>query len=70
MQSAETFDDKLLQLGVLGFRSDENRNVRVGVFPKREEIFVGLAGDRVVACHFLRPGDLQMASAPVTDVSK
>ncbi len=34
----------LLQLRVLGFGTDENWNVGVGVFPKRKEIFVGGAG--------------------------
>ena len=35
---------KLLQPRVLRFRSDEDRNVRVGVFPKREEILIGRLG--------------------------
>ena len=34
----------LLQLCILGLGSDENGNVRVGVFPKREEIIVSGAG--------------------------
>ena len=34
----------LLQLGILGSRSDEDGDVRVGVFPEREEDLVGSAG--------------------------
>jgi hypothetical protein len=32
---------ELTELRVLRFRLDEDRNVRVGVFPKREEILIG-----------------------------
>jgi hypothetical protein len=35
---------RLLQLRILGLGSDENGNVRVGVFPQREEILVGSEG--------------------------
>jgi hypothetical protein len=41
--------EKLFQLRVLGFRSDKNGNVRVGIFPEREEILIGGAGFRGVA---------------------
>jgi hypothetical protein len=34
----------LLQLGVLGFRSDEDGNFGVGVFPEREEILIRASG--------------------------
>jgi len=34
----------LLKLRVLRFRSDENGDVRVGVFPEREEILIGRLG--------------------------
>jgi hypothetical protein len=33
-----------MQLRVLRFRSDENGNVRVGVFPQRQEILIGRFG--------------------------
>ena len=45
----DNFTKNLLQRRVLRFRSDENRNVRVGVFPKREEILIP---------QFLSPGPL------------
>src|ERR1700731_964275 len=32
---------KLLQLGVFSFGGDEDRDVRVGTFPEREEVSVG-----------------------------
>ena len=32
---------QLFQLLVFGFGSDENGNIGVGIFPEREEIFVG-----------------------------
>jgi hypothetical protein len=34
----------LLKFRVFRLGSDENRNVRVGVFPKREEILIGRLG--------------------------
>jgi hypothetical protein len=40
-----------VELCVLGFRSDENGNVRVRVFPKREEILIGRLGLGSVALH-------------------
>ena len=33
-----------LQFGVLGFGGDEDRDVRIGVFPKGEEILVSVTG--------------------------
>ena len=49
-----------MQLRVLRFRSDENRNVRVGVFPKREEILIGRLGLGGVALHGIGSADLEM----------
>jgi hypothetical protein len=53
-------DRLLLQLSVLRFRSDENRNVRVGVFPKREEILISRLGLGGVALHGIGSADLEM----------
>jgi hypothetical protein len=53
-------DRLLLQLRVLGFRSDENRNVRIGVFPKREEILIGRLALGGVASHDIGSADLEM----------
>jgi hypothetical protein len=36
--------ERLFQLRVFRFRSDEDGNVGVGVFPEREEILIGRAG--------------------------
>ena len=36
--------DSYFHLRVLGLRSDEDRNVRVGVFPQREEILLAATG--------------------------
>ena len=38
-----------MQPRVLGFRGDQDGNVRVGVFPKREEILIRDAGFGCVA---------------------
>jgi hypothetical protein len=38
------FHEELLQLRVLSLRRDENRNVRIGIFPQREEILIGCFG--------------------------
>jgi len=40
---------QLLQLGVFGLGGPQDGQVRVGVFPEREEILVGGAGLRRVA---------------------
>ena len=48
------------QLRVLSFRSDENRNVGVGVFPEREEILIGCLGFRGVALHGVGAGEAEM----------
>ena len=50
----------LLKLRVLCFRSDENRNVRVGIFPKRQEILIGRLGLGGVALHRVRSAELEM----------
>jgi len=47
----DSFTKNLLQLRVLRFRSDENRNVGVGIFPKREEILIGRLDSGGVAFH-------------------
>jgi hypothetical protein len=44
--SAE-FRQKLLQLRVFRFRSDEDGNVGVGIFPQNEEVLVCLPVERV-----------------------
>jgi len=56
--------EKLLQkplwwLGVLRFRSDEDGDVRVGVFPQREEILIRGAGFRSVTLRGVRTGKSQ-----------
>jgi hypothetical protein len=40
---------KSLQLRVLRFRSNEDRDARVSVFPEREEILIGRLGGVAVA---------------------
>ena len=49
-----------LQLRVFRFRSDEDRNVRVGVFPEREEILIGRLGLGGVALHGVGTGQSQV----------
>ena len=39
-------------------------NIGIGVLPERQEIFIPFASGGFAACHFLRPGDLQMCSVP------
>ena len=56
----DNFTKNLLQRRVLRFRSDENRNFRVGVFPKREEILIGLLASGGVALHDVGSADLEM----------
>ena len=51
---------QLLQLRVLRFRSDEDGDVRVGVFPEREEILIGRLGLGGVALHGVGSADLEM----------
>ena len=48
----------LLQLRVLRLGSDEDGNVRVGVFPQREEILIGRFV--CVALHGIGSADLEM----------
>ncbi len=50
----------LLKLRVLRLGSDENRNVRVGGFPQREEILIRRLGFGGVALHGVGPADLEM----------
>jgi hypothetical protein len=54
-----------LQLPVLRFRSDEDRNVRVGVFPQREEILIRRLGFGGVA--LLRVGASEAEMRECTD---
>ena len=49
-----------MKLRVLRFRSDENRNVSVGVFPKREEILIGGLGLGGIALHGVSAGEAEM----------
>ena len=51
---------QLFQLCVLRLRSDENRNIRVGVFPERKEILIGRLGFGGVALHGKGTGELEM----------
>src|ERR1700686_2151414 len=51
---------RLFQLCVLGFRGDENGNVRVGVFPKREEILICRLGFCGVALQHTGAGEAEM----------
>ncbi len=39
----------LLQFGVLGFGFFQDGNIRVGIFPQREEVLISSAGTRIVA---------------------
>src|SRR4029077_16322970 len=50
----------LMKLRVLGICSDENRNVRVGVFPKREEILIGRLGLDGVALQYISATEAKM----------
>jgi hypothetical protein len=49
----------LAHLGVFHFGSDEDRNVRVGVFPEREEILIGRLAFGGVALQCAGSADLQ-----------
>jgi hypothetical protein len=51
---------RLAQHRVLGFSSLKDGDVRIGVFPQREEILIRLARGCVVAPHRLRSSELQM----------
>ena len=59
-QPCHNFHHELFQLRVLRLRSDENGNVRVGVFPEREEILIGRLGFGGVALHGIGSADLEM----------
>jgi hypothetical protein len=50
----------LLQLRVLCLGLLQDRNVRVGVFPQREEVLVGAAGLVLVACEYVGASKLQV----------
>jgi len=50
----------LSQLRVFRLGSDENRNVRVGVFPEREEILIRSAGLGDVALQSIGTSKLEM----------
>ena len=45
--TADSAAARLLQLGVFGFGRDQDGDVRIGVFPQREKIFV--SGERADA---------------------
>src|SRR5215472_10217577 len=51
---------KLWQPGVLGFRLFEDRNVRIGILPKNEEILIGRFRSRVISCENVSPAELQV----------
>ena len=61
-----------MQLRVFRFRSDENRNVRVRVFPKREEILIGCLHFGGVALQCVGTGSAgfqELGTEKVADVS-
>ena len=51
---------KLFHLLVLILRFDQNRNVRIGIFPQREEILIRLARFRRVALQYCRAAKSEM----------
>ena len=59
----------LLKLRVLRFRSDEDGNVWVGVFPDREEILIRRFRLLGVALHCVGAAEAEMASAPISSLS-
>jgi hypothetical protein len=52
--------NRLLQLGVFGFCSDEDGDIGVGIFPEREEIVVGGASLRRVALQCIGAGKAEV----------
>src|SRR5208283_2441504 len=67
--SAETlssylWDTTLVQLRVFSLRLFEDRNVRVGVFPKREEILIGHLGFGGIALHRVGASEAEMRERP------
>ena len=52
------------QLRIFGFRSNEDRDVRVGVFPEREKILIGRIGFGCIALHRIGPADLETRNPP------
>jgi len=48
------------QLGVLGFRSNEDENIGVGIFPEREKILIRRTGFGGVTLHGVGSADLKM----------
>jgi len=54
----------LLQLRVLPLGIFENRDIRVGVLPKRKKILIGLAGAIFLSSHSLRASELKMGERP------
>jgi hypothetical protein len=52
--------EKLLQLRILGFGGDQDGDVRVAVFPEREEILIGRLGLGGVALHRVGAGEAEM----------
>src|SRR5580700_7020027 len=49
IKSSDRVEHTLLQLRVLGFRSDENGNIGVGVLPQFQEVLEGFSSSRRVA---------------------
>jgi hypothetical protein len=60
----------LLWLGVLRLRSDEDRNIRVGILPEREEILLGRLGLCGVALYCIGTSQSQsgQCTQPITAV--
>ncbi len=58
----------LLELGVLGFRRDQDGDVGVGVFPEREEIIVGGLRFAGVARESVSTGEAEMGKCAQWEV--
>jgi hypothetical protein len=50
-----------MQLRVFRFCNNQDGNIRVGVFPKREEILIGRLGFGGVVVSFLQPLNTKLA---------
>ncbi len=52
---------RLFQLCVFGLGGDEDGNVKVTVFPEREEILIGRLGSCGIALQGIGPANLEMS---------
>src|SRR6516225_1245510 len=53
-----------VQFCVLGLGLPEDRNVRIGVFPKGEEVLIRRFGFGGLALHSIGPAELEMCECP------